>query len=368
MKYGDVLGRSFKALGNGGLWAYGASALAVVAAPFVLVWATITVSGAPRMIGQALELGAEETQVVGGFAVLYATLLLGGLLAVVPLLIARGGLIHAANAAIAHEPVSVGACWSFGLRSLGRTMGIELGLGLMYLLAIVVAEIPFFIFVAMGAASGSEDNMAAFIGSMCFGYLFLFFAIIAIVVVYAGVEALAIRYGLIGGRTFGDAISSGWKAFRAAWKRVVVFGLIMVALAYAWQMLTSVITTPFLFLAMPFSELIKDNPDPAALGSFFDGFIWVYAAMIVLYAPFTLFNAVAWTAFFRQLTGLDAVASPPAPTVTPAPPAPDEQPVGSDGQPAAAAPGFPAAPPAPPYSAPQPAVAPSPPAEHDSDA
>ncbi len=338
MKYGEVLGRSFKALKSGTLWGYGFTALLVVAAPFALVAGIITATGAPALLGGMLGMGSAEADMLGSLVTLYATMIVGGLLALLPIVIARGGLIHAADAAIAMRRVSVGECWGFGLRNTGRTLAIETILGFFYLLAILLVEVPFILVVALGSSSG-ENNPAAMIGTMCCGYLFLFAAIMVLVVIYTGVESLSIRYGLIGGRTFGDAISSGWKAFRASWKRVVVFGIIMVALAYAWQLLTSMLTLPLVFVAFPITQLMDPSPDPAVLGRVFDGALWLYAAFIVLYSPFILFNIVAWTAFFRTITGLDAagVATPPLPT------APPQTPV--YGQPAAT---FPAAPPAPP--------------------
>jgi hypothetical protein len=209
------------------------------------------------------------------------------------------------------------------------------------MLAIVVIEIPFILVVALGSAATGEGNPAALIATICCGYPLLFAGIIAIVFVFTGVEALSIRYGLIGGRTFGDAIASGWKAFRVSWKRVVVFALIMVSLAYAWQLLSSIVTLPLLFVTLPFRELTAVSPDPAVLGRFFDGLFWVYAVMILFQSPFLVFNIVAWTVFFRRLTGLDPIAAPTdswsEPVAPPQQPAPDA--------PAAA---FPPAPPQPP--------------------
>jgi len=288
---------------------------------------------------------------VSTIVTLYATLLLGGLLAFLPVFAARGGLIHASDAVLAGRAFSVGECWGFGWRRLGRTLGIDLLLGILYMLAIIVAELPFFFLIFLGSSVAGEDNPAAMIGSICLGYLFLFGAIIVIMIVYFGVEALSIRYGLIGERTVGKAISDGWKAFRVAWKKVLVFGLIMVGLAYAWQTLTSLVVAPFMFLVMPLGEFMGSaGPDPAAMTKFFDSFVWIYAAIIVLYAPFTLFNAVAWTSFFRALTGLDP-QEPATAAVYPATPQPPSQQQG----------GYPAEPPAPPLATQPPAEPPAPP-------
>jgi len=344
MKYGEVLGRAFKALGSGSLWAFGFTAFLAVAAPFVAVWGLLAVAGVPALVERNLPIGSNEAQFVGGLVVFYATLLLGGLLSVLPLLAARGGLIHAADAALSGRTQTVGQCWGFGFRNLGRTFAIEFVVGFLYMLAILVAEIPFILVVTLGAATGGQDNSAAMIGSICCGYLLLFAAIMVIAVVYVGVESLAIRYGLIGGRTFGDAISAGWKAFRVSWKRVVVYGLIMLALAYGWQTITSLLVFPLVFMVVPFGELTKATPDPAALARLTGAMVWIYGALLVLYAPFTVFNVVSWTAFFRRLTGLDA----PVPA--------SEQPVA----PATTATDFPATPPMPPSVPPAPPEAQAP--------
>ena len=185
MKYGEVLGRSFKALKSGTLWGYGFTALLVVAAPFALVAGIITATGAPALLGGMLGMGSAEADMLGSLVTLYATMIVGGLLALLPIIIARGGLIHAADAAIAMRRVSVGECWGFGLRNTGRTLAIETILGFFYLLAILLVEVPFILVVALGSSSG-ENNPAAMIGTMCCGYLFLFAAIMVLVVIYTG--------------------------------------------------------------------------------------------------------------------------------------------------------------------------------------
>jgi len=323
MKLGEVLGRSFKTLGSGMLWAYGATAFLAVAAPFALVWGLLAVTHAPLRLAGLLDSGPADARMLSAIVTMYATFLLGGLLAFIPMLAARGGLIHASNAALAQHPFTVGECWSFGWRRLGRTLGIELLIGIAYFLAIIVAEIPFFLVIALGSSVGGDNNPAAVLGTICCGYLLLLAAIVAIMIVYLGVDAISIRYGLIGDRTVGRAISDGWKAFRVAWKKVIVFAVIMLAMAYAWQALTSLVVAPFMFLVFPLREFIaSDVPGPAVMAEFFDSFMWVYVAIIVLYAPFTLFSAIAWTSFFRQLTGMEPADPAGAVTYPPAPPTP----------------------------------------------
>jgi hypothetical protein len=157
---------------------------------------------------------------------------------------------------------------------------------------------------------------------MCFGWVYLAVAFVALFLVFLGFEQVAVRYGLIGGRTTGDAVSSAWRAFRAVKGKFVLFTLIMLALQYGWQMVTSMVTYPLTMLSMPswyWESLANPNamPDPTAvfesMGQSFSRALYFYPIYLALAVPMLLFAHAAWTAFFRQLTGLDTPPAPPMP-------------------------------------------------------
>jgi hypothetical protein len=336
VKYGDILGRAFRALKSGTLWLYALTATLAVAAPFVLVG--VAWFGAFRGSTLGLPISGAEGQILSAFAGVYVVLLVGGLLCIPIALMTRGGYVHLTNSILEGAPVSLADAWSFGARRIGRTFGIEAVLMLIAWGVLFVLLIPFALIIAI-AASGANQSAGALIGGICLGYVYFFIVLIAFVLVWTGLEQVAIRYGLIGGRTFGDAISSAWQAFKAMKGRFVVFALIIIGLQYAYSLLTSFITTPLTFVMLPSSYWQSfanpsSTPDPTAvLGSmsqFFTRMALIYPILIALMVPFAIFVHAAWTAFFRQLTGLDVPSVPsaytygypPAPTYPPAPPYP----------------------------------------------
>lgn len=317
MKYSEVLGASFRALKSGVLWLYSLTALAAIAVCFGIVAAgafSLDLGRAAQAIGG---IPAAEVEMIGSMLRFYATLILGGLLSLPVFIVVYGGMIHMSDAVLAGRPASAGECWRFGMSKFGRLLGIEALLYLFYMLAVFVMFIPIALIVvavsAAGAAASDEAAIGGLIGGVCLGYLVFFVAIMAVVLVYTGVESLSSRYGLIGDRTLGDAVSSGWQAFRARWKQVVVFGLIVMAITYAWSFATSIVLSPLSLVAMPWSTMSNPAAEPSAaeVAGMMDGMIWVYMATFVLMLPSYVFMAVAWTAFFRRLTGLEA------PPVTP---------------------------------------------------
>ncbi len=315
MKYGDILSRAFRALKSGTLWLYAAAATLAVAAPFVLVGVVWFVA----MRGVRLPIPGPEGELLTQMLGFYAVFLLGGLLCLPILFIVRGGYVHLTDSIIAGAPVSFGDAWSFGARRIGRTFGIVVVLGLIVMGIGFVIMLPFFAILLVAAAAGDNSPGPVFAG-VCVGYIYLAIAWIAFGLVWIGLEQVAVRYGLIGGRTFGDAISSAWKAFRAMKGRFVVFTLIILGLQYAYSTLTSFITAPLSLAAMPSSywqSMLNPSAaqDPtqalAEVSQMLGRLMLIYPISFALLVPFFVFAHAAWTAFFRQLTGLDAPPLPP---------------------------------------------------------
>jgi len=264
-------------------------------------------------------------------------------------LIMHGGFIHLADEVLAGRQITVGQGWAFGTKRMGRTFAIDFVIGMISFLAILVAIVPFVVLV-IGSTAGSGPDAppaSAFVG-ICCGYLLFLLFVLALTMVLSGYEAIAIRYGLVGTRTAGNALGAGWQAFKMRWKNVVVFSLIAVGLQYAFSTVTSMITVPLQFVLLPNQfTLGSSTPSPEQLPRFLSGYAIIMVVSFVLGLPWAIFNYSLWGAFFRQLTGLDVVAVPAQPLAAPQPPTYAVMPT-------------PPAPPAPPES-PAPAESPAPP-------
>lgn len=327
MRIGPVLGRAFRALKCGPLWAFFASAAVVAAIPVLAVgvasWYLVT----PAMMS-SLDMGSgPDAQMFLQFWRLYATLIFGMILSLPVVIVLEGGLIHLSDNLFAGRPVTVAEGWSFGLRRFFRTLGFELLTYLAYMLALGIAMVPFFLLIALGGAAGTigdSDSPVGLFAGMCFGYLWFFVAMFVVVFFYMAIRYLGLRYTLIGGRDIGDSIVAGFKAVRHAFKPVFIFTLAMIGIMYGYQTVTYFITMPIYF-ATAFPSMMSDTPDVGA----FTTFMWiVYPLAILLYLPLVVFNTVAWTSFFRALTGLDVLPpapqqvqyQPPMPPMAPMPP------------------------------------------------
>ena len=338
MKYGQAISSAFGAMKSAPLWGFAASIYGAITMLYVvLVGGALAVAGPARIAEGFRDIGSFSGALLGGIALLFGAVTIAVMLTIPLALIMRGGFVHLADEVLAGRPITVGQGWAFGTRRMGRTFAIDFAVGAISFLAVSVAMVPFIIVVAASTA-GSGPDASAFVG-ICFGYLFFFLFVLALTMVLSGYEAIAIRYGLVGTRTAGNALSAGWQAFKARWKNVVVFALIAMGLQYAFSTVTSIITVPLQFVLLPNQfTLSGSTPSPEQLPRYFTGYAILMVVSILLSIPWAVFNYSLWGAFFRQLTGLDVVATPTLPMAAPQPPAYTAAPVAPE-PPAPPAPG-----------------------------
>lgn len=316
MKYSDAISRAFRALKSGGVWGFAASAAgSMLVVLIVVVGGSVLALGGSldNLLAKALPL-ATRTNGAGAFIVGFAAFLFA-LVFVIPLaLIYHGGMVRVSDEAISGRGAHVAQGWETGFRRMGRTFGIDFVVGAIVLLAMLVALLPFVL--AIVALSGGGDNSARAVTGIlgiCGGYLVFLIVIIAVSLVASAWEALSIRYGIIGGRTAGDALGAGWGAFKARWKNVVLFALIALGFQYAYSLISSIILVPAEFVTMPHVLLssASSTPDPSVV---LPEVARAYAVLIPLsfaiQLPWMVFYYNLWTAFFRQMTGLDVPPQP----------------------------------------------------------
>jgi hypothetical protein len=333
VKYSDAIGRAFKALKHGGLWGFAASAMLSILGVFAVLGGGAYLAVGRGSLGRFFESLSSTSGGVPDFRaliVLMGALFLASLISIPLGLIYHGGTIHLSDEAIAGRPVRVGDGWSFGARRMGRVFAVEFVVGLIATAGVFAAMVPLFAAIIGGFALGSPDKSPVpFIAGLCGGYLIFFLIVIAVSLFISAYEALSIRYGLVGERTAGDALGSAWKATRARWKNVVLFALIVLGFQYAYGMVTSLVIVPLEFLLMPglfFPGAGSQNPEQI-LPQMVRFYAVVYPLIFALQLPWVVFLANLWTAFFRQLTGLDVPVPapfdppPPAPVVAPFAPA-----------------------------------------------
>ncbi|TLM89282.1 MAG: hypothetical protein FDZ75_06555, partial [Actinobacteria bacterium] len=198
MRYRDILGSSFRALKNGALWGFGVSALLVSAVPFVLVGIAIRLAFPADRVAALMDMpaqGAVPSSLVS-FLAIYATLIIGALLAWPLFLIAHAGLVHLSSEIVGGQSVTVSQGWSFGVSRFGRAFGVEALTGLVNFGAFVVIVGPVYALL-FGSIMLSERyaSPGAAIAGICCGELIYFVALLAFVLFSQTLEPLTIRYG-----------------------------------------------------------------------------------------------------------------------------------------------------------------------------
>jgi len=327
VRYGQAISSAFTTLKSGALWSFAVSIYGVVTAVYVgLLGGALAIAGPARLAELLKHPAANGDAWIGPVLMLTGAFTLAMLISIPLTLIMHGGFIHLADEILAGRPVTVGQGWSFGASRMGRTFAIDFVVGLITFGATTVALIPFMIAVfglvgATGSGSGSDALTGTAIVGICCGYFFFLLLIVGISMLVSGYEALAIRYGLVGTRTSGAALSAGWQAFKAAWKNVVVFSLIVVGLQYVFSFATSIITVPLQFVLLP-NQFTASGSTPSLdqLPQMVTGYSILMLVSIIITVPWMVFRYSLWGAFFRQVTGLDVAGGPAAPLMPPAPP------------------------------------------------
>ncbi|MBC7266645.1 MAG: hypothetical protein H5T75_06715 [Coriobacteriia bacterium] len=347
MDYFDILKRGLKiAWEHKRLWVLGffVAGSAGVSNPYGQ--ATFT-SGDEQSSAAQVESFARWVEANTGLVVLFAALLVFvGLVMFVLSIAAQGGLVWATNEAADGRRPRLGEAWAVGFRRWGRTIMIGLCLFGPLLVAAVVLFVALFVpvFSVITQASDAEVAAGAGVGSILCGIPLLLLVVIVGSVVLGLVFTLALRYGVIEDRGFGQSISAAWKDVwgkRGAWAMWAV--MLLPGIVYG-----AVVGVVSLLLLAPAAFAIYTGQVITGIG------VVMLAALVmaVPQAAYATFSAASWTTFFRRMTGREH-AQPPMPATVGYP-----QPV------AGVAPPPPSAelPPPPPVAAPSAPPPPPPPA------
>lgn len=356
MDYFDILKRGLKiAWEHKRLWVLGffVGGAAGVSNPYGQ--ATFT-PGDEQSSAAQVESFARWVEANTGLVVLFAALLVFvGLVMFVLSIAAQGGLVWATNEAADGRRPRLGEAWAVGFRRWGRTFMIGLCLFGPLLVAAVVLFVALFVpvFSVITQASDAEVAAGAGVGSILCGIPLLLLVVIVGSVVLGLVFILALRYGVIEDRGFGQSISAAWKDVwgkRGAWAMWAL--MLLPGIVYG-----AVVGVVSLLLLAPAAFAIYTGQVITGIG------VVMLAALVmaVPQAAYATFSAASWTTFFRRMTGREQ-AQPPMPAtvgypqpvagVTPPPPSAELPP-----PPPVAAPSAPPPPPPPaPPSEPGPAL------------
>jgi hypothetical protein len=323
MNYSDALNRSFRALRSPALWGFAATVTGARVALMLVALAGVYYGVGADAISRAVTstpLWGMGTDAVVAQIGYFAAVAIGAVLAIPVNLVGLGGLTHLGDEMLSGHDARVGEGWTFGGQWIGRVFLIELATTLITFGVSLVCLVPLVILAAGGVAgsvvmsTSSNSSMASavpMIVGFCCGYLLFLLLLVLATIFVVALREIALRYALVGGRTAGDALGSAWKAVHARRKNVFVFALILVGLTLLWLAAASIVLVP---VGMATSSGAFGSAQGAeTLGGLLGAYAISGPLTALLALPLAIFASVAWTAFFRQMTGLDvAAAHPPA--------------------------------------------------------
>ncbi|MDZ4166170.1 MAG: hypothetical protein U1E08_00520 [Coriobacteriia bacterium] len=231
---------------------------------------------------------------------------------------AQGGLVHGANEAAEERTPALGAAWRVGFRHWGRTfmIGLVLAVPMLLILGVMAAML---VAVVAGGAMGGDAGAGVAIGGACLVLPLFFVLLIAVALIIGIVYNLALRYGVLGDVSFGQAIKRGWADLWGK-RGAFVFWLVMLLPGVAYSIIGLLIMLPFIVGSV--ALVIAEQFAIAALV-----FLVMIIVALVPGAIYGTFVSSAWTVFFRRMTGMEVAPVQSAPTsVYPAPPVPPAAP------------------------------------------
>ncbi len=335
MRYGVVLSESWKALWRSwALWGFLAVYIAVSGVVALVAGGAIT----------ALFLTALEGSMpdIGMVALVSALAAIGGLALLPVYWFFHGGAIHLSNEALEGRPVRFSDGIAAGRRNLGALAGFEtLFYGVMLGIGLVVGLLTALVFgvVIAGTMNAGDSAIGAGIIMLMCLYVVLFAAGTVAMLFTQAFEAIGARAAILSGRGGREAFSDAWTALRGSFKQVVVMGLIIIGVTWAYSTVMGFVLVPLQFLFYPQMMTMDETTfDAAQFFTLFGTFYIVYGlASLLITFPLSVYLYHAWTAFYRQLVGI-APEEAPVPLVAspgeiPPPPVPPPPPPGSSDSP-----------------------------------
>jgi hypothetical protein len=326
MNYSDALNRSFRTLRSRALWGFAATVtgarVALMLVALASVYYGVGADGISRAVTSTPLWGMGTDAVVAQIGY-FAAVAIGAVLAIPVNLVGLGGLTHLGDEVLSGRDARVGEGWTFGGQWIGRVFLIELATMLITLGVSLACLVPLVILAAGGVAGSvamsttSNSSMASavpMIAGFCCGYLLFLLLLVLATIFVVALREIALRYALVGGRTAGDALGSAWKAVRARRKNIFVFALILMGLTLLWLAVASIVLVPVGMATSP--GAFGGAQGAETLGGLLGAYAISGPLTALLALPLMIFASAAWTAFFRQMTGLDVVATNP-PTYAP---------------------------------------------------
>jgi hypothetical protein len=198
--------------------------------------------------------------------------------------------------------------------------------------------------IVMTASTAPDAGAGIAVAGLCCGLPLILVFVILFSLVASVLELLASRYVVIDGHPAMQSISLAWADLRGRFKEVGLWWLVMFGVGIAWSMVSGAVGAVF-GIGIAFSVMGGAWPVALLLGFF------LFVIMIVPIAMYSTYVSVAWTLFFRRMTGREVTGASTRATYAP-PAAPYGMPL------APAVPGPPAAPGGPVSPVPPPPPAP----------
>ena len=313
MNFSDIISRGFRTLKRGSLWGfvlstYGATILLFIVAGVVAVM--VAGSAIIKAISHGGSGAFGAASLVGPIVFAAGVFLLAIVLSIPIGLIAYGGLIHQTDEAQAGRGATVGDAWRFGAKRMGRVFVVEFIIGLVGFAITLVAVVPIILVIAAASGGSSDRASVGIVFGICGGSLLVLLLIFGLWLL-SGLESLSIRYALIGDRSATDAIGAAWQAYRARFGNVFLMLLIVFGFRLVVSMVQSILNYMLQFAGFGTAAFSNLSSNSNAAQSFavvmrampFLGLIYVFGFVLTLLA--LVLTTSLWTAFFRQMTGLD---------------------------------------------------------------
>lgn len=227
-------------------------------------------------------------------------ILLIGLVIYVLGLIGEAGLIHGVATVDSTGSVSFGETWAVGVSKI---------VPLFLLMLLITVPI-----LLVAAVTGGLVVLSGGILALCL--IPLICVLVPVAIVISIWQYFAQYYIVLEGAGVIDSLRKSWAFLRQNWSSVLVLGLITIVISFlvglivALPMVLAVLPTVFVLIG---SAAQNTQPDLAAfLPSIVCGALYL-PVLIVLQGVLNTWSTSAWTLAFRQLTGAQAVATPPQP-------------------------------------------------------
>lgn len=322
MRFGEILSRSWRQMWTGGSWGFLATwYLSAFALGIVLTLAFVLLVGGFAAVS-GLDASTAESLPAGFGLGIFVFVLLAFLIFIPFGAVFQGGLVYLSNERAMERPVRVGAGWSAGFRHVGALVLVILAVFFAGLGMLLVVGLPFGLVFGLGAAgmSGLENGeIGSITAARCCGGLF-YLVWIGIAAMLQSWNEVSARHIVIDGMKAGEALSTSIADIRGQLKMTALFALMLIGIAF-------VVTLPFTLMSSPFDQLAQSDEAGVALaGSLVS--LGISLVSMAVSAALALFQASAWTHFFRSRFGLTTGAT--AAAAVGIPPLWDAPPVASD--------------------------------------